>query len=360
MLPHDGGASPLVGALVIALCVAGALIELPFGRGVVARGIQPAFVLMLFALPLCWVPLTVAACLVLAGVAARRPVRKLVFAFGDSWFSLGPVVTLAVADVGAAGRRALGDLHPRVRRPVRRRSVRHPGAPPALRRPPCPGAFPITLVAIVLDALLCPAALLSAAVIDNEPGVALLSVAGLTGLLAVLGREHQARMRHEHRALHDPLTGLGNRAMFDERVRGLTAPAGQTPAGGAVVMIDVDGFKTLNDTHGHAVGDRILRAIASRLLHEVRPEDIVARIGGDEFAVLVAGETDPGVVAGRLRQAFEDPLNLGDVALDVRLSVGVGAFEPAADDIDAVLAVADARMYADKRQSPSRRADDRR
>ena len=89
----------------------------------------------------------------------------------------------------------------------------------------------------------------------------------------------------QHQAHHDPLTGLANRALFSQRVR--EALEGDAEGKVAVMFIDLDDFKGVNDTLGHAVGDELLRGVASRLVHSVRRDDVVARLGGDEFAVLV-------------------------------------------------------------------------
>ena len=101
----------------------------------------------------------------------------------------------------------------------------------------------------------------------------------------------------QHQAHHDPLTGLANRALFSQRVR--EALEGDSEGKVAVMFIDLDDFKGVNDTLGHAIGDQLLRGVASRLVHSVRRDDIVARLGGDEFAVLVRPRR--GRRAGRRR-----------------------------------------------------------
>ena len=126
-----------------------------------------------------------------------------------------------------------------------------------------------------------------------------------------------------HQAYHDPLTGLPNRLMFMERLRGELADDAGTLG---VLFIDVDDFKIVNDTLGHAVGDALLVAVAGRLRHSVRPQDIVARLGGDEFAVVLPGVEAPvaelGAVATRMLRGFETPVHAADELVPVHLSVG--------------------------------------
>src|SRR6185295_9767379 len=111
-----------------------------------------------------------------------------------------------------------------------------------------------------------------------------------------------------HQAYHDPLTGLPNRLMFMERLRGELADGTDTLG---VLFIDVDDFKIVNDTLGHAVGDALLVSVAGRLRHSVRPQDIVARLGGDEFAVMLPDVEDaslePRNVAARMLAAVGTP-----------------------------------------------------
>ncbi|MFT7838671.1 GGDEF domain-containing protein [Saccharothrix sp. BKS2] len=159
-------------------------------------------------------------------------------------------------------------------------------------------------------------------------------------------RESRERLRHQ--AYHDPLTGVANRALFRERLT--AALAGPSPV--VVLFIDVDGFKDVNDNHGHAEGDAVLRIVASRLQRCVRAQDVVARLGGDEFGVLVDGYPQPPEEIGcRVLEALREPHRTAAGAHEVRASVGIshrGAFDPSltADDL---LGHADAAMYAAKR-----------
>jgi diguanylate cyclase (GGDEF)-like protein len=152
----------------------------------------------------------------------------------------------------------------------------------------------------------------------------------------------------DHLAAHDHLTGLSNRRRFMEevgsRLRGRQAI---TPL---VVYCDLDGFKPINDTHGHEIGDLVLVAVAERLQRAVRHDDVVARIGGDEFAVLCADLTEDGVdpLVSRLREEVEQPIATAVGEVSVGLSIGVARAYGAAD-VDTLLRTADGAMYLDKR-----------
>lgn len=155
------------------------------------------------------------------------------------------------------------------------------------------------------------------------------------------------------RAVRDPLTGLANRGLLEERLRAVLARDARTGDATGVLFLDLDGFKAVNDEHGHLIGDGVLRAVAGRLRTAVRPSDTVARLGGDEFVVLVEGASAGGVavLADRLRAAVTAPILVGDLDLNVGVSVGMalsvaGTMEPAT-----LLARADRGMYADKRGS---------
>jgi diguanylate cyclase (GGDEF)-like protein len=153
------------------------------------------------------------------------------------------------------------------------------------------------------------------------------------------------------RAIRDPLTGLANRGLLEERLRAVLSRDARTGDSTGVLFLDLDGFKQVNDEYGHQVGDAVLRGVAGRLQAAVRPADTVARLGGDEFVVLVEGASADGVevLADRLREAVAEPLPVGDLDLHVGVSVGVALSESGASDPSALLARADRRMYAEKR-----------
>ncbi|WP_250008360.1 diguanylate cyclase domain-containing protein [Actinoplanes sp. M2I2] len=159
-------------------------------------------------------------------------------------------------------------------------------------------------------------------------------------------REHEIRLRQQ--AHFDGLTGLANRTHFHEQV----ARALESPAGGvSVLLVDLDGFKTVNDTMGHAAGDTLLMAVADRLRGAIRTGDVVARLGGDEFAVLLsscpAGEATQ--TAERILAALTVPEQIDGVPVRAAASIGVAAATPGTD-VGLLLRQADLAMYAAKRQ----------
>ena len=143
------------------------------------------------------------------------------------------------------------------------------------------------------------------------------------------------RMQDElaHQAFHDGLTGLANRALFDDRVTHALARTGRTGVDPTVLSLDLDGFKAVNDSLGHPAGDELLRQVAARLLDQVRPADTVARLGGDEFAVLLEpgpGDTaaDHRAVADRLLAALTPPFTVAGRTVRVGVSIGLATADP--------------------------------
>ncbi|HWH96411.1 MAG TPA: bifunctional diguanylate cyclase/phosphodiesterase [Baekduia sp.] len=168
-----------------------------------------------------------------------------------------------------------------------------------------------------------------------------------------------ARAALAHRATHDALTGLPNRRAFVEQVeRALERRVSDPVAPGhvAVLFVDVDDFKLVNDSLGHGVGDRLLESVALRLTAALRPQDVVARFGGDEFTVLVAdivGEEDALAVAERLAAALRPAIELDGEARFVTASVGL-ALAGDRHDADQLLRDADAAMYRAKENGKAR------
>lgn len=155
------------------------------------------------------------------------------------------------------------------------------------------------------------------------------------------------------RASHDGLTGLGNRQMFETSLDAAINQARRDGSGLAVLYLDIDRFKLINDDHGHASGDAALVAVGERLRAAIRQQDLAFRLGGDEFAVLLApvsGRDQAGMVVERIRQEMAQPFRLpSGVQIDARLSAGVAIFPTDGESGDALLRKADARMYRDKR-----------
>jgi diguanylate cyclase (GGDEF)-like protein len=160
-------------------------------------------------------------------------------------------------------------------------------------------------------------------------------------------RDLQDKLHHQ--AYHDPLTGLANRALFSDRVSAALSEDG----GIAVLFVDLDDFKSVNDTLGHAVGDELIRAAAVRLKRAVRAEDLVARLGGDEFAILVRSPDedceDLAVeIAERILASFDLPVEVNDRLLSVRLSAGVATRRHSGPSTADLLRDADVAMYEAK------------
>ncbi|MBU3259468.1 diguanylate cyclase [Roseovarius sp. PS-C2] len=159
------------------------------------------------------------------------------------------------------------------------------------------------------------------------------------------------------RANHDPVTDVLNRRAFDEQLAAALHRTQRTGQRFALTLIDLDGFKRINDIQGHAAGDALLVQAAQRLRAACGPRDIIARIGGDEFAVL-SQRCDEGQapcdIPARLRTAFTKPFDLPDGPLHMTASMGCACFPTDGESGRHLLAQADARMYDDKRERFSR------
>ena len=162
-------------------------------------------------------------------------------------------------------------------------------------------------------------------------------------------REHVDEI--EHQATHDHLTGLPNRVLFQDRVEQAMLGTARDARGFAVLLLDLDRFKDVNDTLGHESGDRVLEEVAKQLRSAVRESDTVARLGGDEFAVLargVDGSEQALVVAEKLRAALAEPVTVADILLDVDASVGVALVPQHGRDVETIIRHADIAMYVAK------------
>ncbi len=166
----------------------------------------------------------------------------------------------------------------------------------------------------------------------------------------VTGRK-ELEERLEHRAFHDGLTGLPNRALFTERLEHALARAGRRENPVAVLFLDLDGFKEINDELGHEAGDRVLVEVARRLKENARPGDTVARLGGDEFTVLLEdtqGAEDAARVAERISGKLSPPIRLEGVEVSVSASIGVALGDPARVRPQDLVREADNAMYRSK------------
>lgn len=203
--------------------------------------------------------------------------------------------------------------------------------------------------------------MLAVVVMAPQPRVAVLEapivVAGVILLPAILLRQFLAVAETRRlvatvteQALHDPLTGLSNRALFNERLERAMSKAGHEGTSVGVVLLDLDDFKLVNDSLGHASGDELLVAAADRLRETAGADDMVARLGGDEFAVVVSGS--PRVIrdtAERLDSAFGSPFLVEGHELRLRPTVGLAIAETPGLSAAALLKQADTAMYAGKR-----------
>jgi diguanylate cyclase (GGDEF)-like protein len=162
-------------------------------------------------------------------------------------------------------------------------------------------------------------------------------------------RQSEAELRKL--AHHDPLTGLANRALLYDELRRIIARGTRSGDLFALLMIDLDGFKRVNDTHGHAIGDQLLETIAERLQQCVRVSDTVARLGGDEFVVVVEGVLDEAqalAVGAKIIATLSRPATIDSHAVQVGASIGVALWPHDADDSDRLLLAADRAMYLAK------------
>ena len=160
-----------------------------------------------------------------------------------------------------------------------------------------------------------------------------------------------------HRATHDPLTGLPNRALFYDRLRQQFAQATASSSEFAVLNLDMDGLKPINDRYGHRFGDAAIIAVAERLRSQTRHTDIAARLGGDEFAVLLGDLRQPEDVQAfveRLNRSIREPFTMEEQPLLLAASIGVAVFPKDGKDPESLMENADQSMYGLKRTQPGR------
>ena len=171
-------------------------------------------------------------------------------------------------------------------------------------------------------------------------------------ILRLLHRYALANRDVQHLALHDALTGLANRALFVDRLEHALERGRRYHTGTAIIFIDIDGFKAINDRHGHGYGDDVLRHVGGRIREGTRASDTAARVGGDEFAVLLENvqEADEAeTVAQRLRDDLARPLGLADGDIKVQVSMGVALEQDGRSSPEDLVQSADDAMYESKR-----------
>jgi diguanylate cyclase (GGDEF)-like protein len=198
---------------------------------------------------------------------------------------------------------------------------------------------------------------------DGNARSVLIGVAALAVLLGALvyvlgtGRARALRLvakttgELRHQALHDPLTGLANRALLLDRLEQLLARSRRSNVDPSALFLDLDGFKTVNDTLGHEAGDRLLQAVAGRLTSAVRDADTIARMGGDEFVVLIDGgdlHVAPELVAERVLDVLRQPFELDGVDVPVRISASVGIASGLPAHAEDLVRDADVALYEAK------------
>lgn len=205
------------------------------------------------------------------------------------------------------------------------------------------------MTALALSAALAQALIRSLA--GGLAGIAAAVVVALSGAWLLARLDAQKRQDLVVLATHDGLTGLANRNYFLDRAAEAIAMAQRARTRLALIFLDVDMFKQINDRHGHASGDALLAEIGRRLPPLLRAGDVAARIAGDEFALLVnavGDDNDAETVRARINEAMQRSVDTPGGAIAVRLSCGVAYFPDDGADVDTLLSVADDRMYADK------------
>jgi len=190
--------------------------------------------------------------------------------------------------------------------------------------------------------------------VKNESGI----VTHYVGTSQDITTRKQAEAKIEYRAYHDDLTDLANRRLLHDRLHQNIATCNRDDTFGAVLLLDLDRFKDLNDSLGHSAGDEILRQVASRLKSQMREEDTIARMGGDEF-VIVLPSVDSNIstvslkvqaIAEKIRLHLSQPYQLNEELCYINVSIGITLFPDDADDIDDILKHADTALYRAKAQ----------
>jgi diguanylate cyclase (GGDEF)-like protein len=182
------------------------------------------------------------------------------------------------------------------------------------------------------------------------------SRAALTESEAALALSRSAEHTASERAMHDQKTGLPNRSLFDDRLAQAIAGAERHGWMLAVLFLDLDRFKLVNDTHGHAAGDAVLAVVAERLRRKLREEDSVCRNGGDEFLYLLidpSGREAVARIAALVRESIESPIHVGTLQFAVTSSIGIALYPDDGMDGPTLVAHADAAMYRAKQLGSS-------
>jgi diguanylate cyclase (GGDEF)-like protein/PAS domain S-box-containing protein len=191
-------------------------------------------------------------------------------------------------------------------------------------------------------------------------GFEVIEVTGESYLVAIsfdISERKRAEARIQYLATHDPLTGLPNRVLLADRLSHAIASAARQGGFVAVLFVDLDGFKAVNDNLGHLFGDRVLKAVASKLAQAVRESDTVARLGGDEFIVILEGlqhADEASAVARKIGHALVRPLKIERRVLKPACSIGISLYPAHGTEVDALLKCADSAMYKAKNKGGNR------
>ena len=178
------------------------------------------------------------------------------------------------------------------------------------------------------------------------------TVIGLVGITREINEIRQVEMKLQHAATHDSLTGLPNRFLMEDRLKLMLARAKRAGTAAAVMFMDVDYLKTVNDTYGHDIGDLLLITVAERLRKCVRETDSVSRLGGDEFVITaeaIREIKDADRMVALLRRTIARPMHLGGHKIKVSASIGVALCPLDGEDSETLLRAADVDMYRVKR-----------
>jgi diguanylate cyclase (GGDEF)-like protein len=358
-IPSEISFSLPLALLLVSLYAVVSRVEFEIGPG---SAVPTTLVLvpMLFLLPAGAVPLCVAAGLIAGGVVDRlrsqRHTQRLAVPLSSAWPSIGPAVVVGTIASGPPRREdipvyalaLLAQFALYVAVVVLRHRVG--------RGTPVRDLVPPLAWVMLVDLALAPVALLVAGA-AAEDELVVLCVLPLAALLHMLGTDRKRRIEESvllgiavedaaREARSDPLTGVGNRLAWQEAVERAERRHANSGIGSTVVVVDLDRLKETNDKHGHDVGDRLIKALATALAEAVPDADVLTRIGGDEFAILSAGGGQLGCaeLLFRVRTALAD-VAVGEVV--VSASVGAAACPPCASVTDAIR-LADERLYAEK------------
>jgi two-component system, cell cycle response regulator len=273
-------------------------------------------------------------------------VADVAFAVSNATGTFRAYSWVDAAWMGSYAAFGMAGLHPSMARMDRRSTV----AVPDLTRS--------RMLALVLASLAAPTVLLIEHVRGRDVDIPVIAVACATMFLLVLGRMAWLVAVHRHEAMTDGLTGLYTRRFFESTVRVEHERSGRSGAPLAMLLVDADHFKQVNDTHGHPGGDRVLLELAERLRSTCRRADILARVGGEEFAVLMPGTTAPQALhlAGRIRRRVaESPFTVTDrTSHRVTVSVGVAVLPHDGRTTADLVRAADEALYLAKRSGRDR------